>query len=217
MRKTFHEELKSLSSEIIQMGELVERAIDRAVKSLVKGDLDLAAEVIRGDDEIDHYKVDLEEQCTYIIARQCPVAKDLRLIHSILFISSHLERMGDLALNMAKTTKRTSEEESVPALLDLISEMGEQTKQVVRTSLEAFAKKDVALAKTLPKLDEPIDKLFKQFFKELAHTAVKRGPSLEWASNMVLASRYLERIADHSVDIGERVSYLVTGIFEEWD
>ena len=215
MRKTFQEELNSLRAEIRRMGELVEQAIDNAVKSLVNGDVALAAKVIAGDDAIDAINLGIEEQSMYVIARQCPVAGDLRLIHSILFISVHLERMGDLALNMAKTTRRTQEEESLPGLLALISEMGEQTKKVVRTSLEAFDQNDVELARTLPELDDPIDSLFKQFFKELAGAAVKKG-AFEWASNMVLASRYLERIADHAVDIGERVTYLVTGVMEEW-
>lgn len=210
MRKTFHEELKALRERILRMGELVEQAIDNAVKSLVSGDVALAAKVIAGDDEIDRINLGIEEQSMYIIARQCPVAGDLRLIHSIMFISVHLERMGDLALNMAKTTRRTQEEDSLPGLLSLISAMGEQTKKVVRTSLEAFNNNDVELARTLPELDDPIDNLFKQFFKELASAAAKKG-AFEWASNMVLASRYLERIADHAVDIGERVTYLVTG------
>lgn len=200
----------------MKMGDLVDQAIDNAVNSLVNGDVDLAAKVIAGDDEIDRINLYIEEQSMYVIARQCPVAGDLRLIHSILFISVHLERMGDLALNMAKTTRRTQEEESLPGLLALISKMGEKTKQVVRTSLEAFDKNDVALARTLPEMDDPIDQLFKLFFKELAATAAREG-AFEWASNMVLASRYLERIADHAVDIGERVTYLVTGVMEDWE
>lgn len=200
----------------MKMGDLVDQAIDNAVNSLVNGDVDLAAKVIAGDDEIDRINLSIEEQSMYVIARQCPVAGDLRLIHSILFISVHLERMGDLALNMAKTTRRTQEEESLPGLLALISKMGEKTKQVVRTSLEAFDKNDVALARTLPEMDDPIDQLFKLFFKELATAAAREG-AFEWASNMVLASRYLERIADHAVDIGERVTYLVTGVMEDWE
>ena len=214
MRKTFHEELRAQREEIRRMGELVELAIDNAVRSLVEGDVALAAQVIAGDDEIDRINLNIEEQSMYLIARQCPVAGDLRLIHSILFISIHLERMGDLALNMAKTTRRTQEDESLPGLLALISEMGELVKKVVQTSLEAFHNDDVELARTLPELDDPIDSLFKQFFKELASTASKKG-AFEWASNMVLASRYLERIADHAVDIGERVTYMVTGVMEE--
>ncbi|HEX21497.1 MAG TPA: phosphate signaling complex protein PhoU, partial [Actinobacteria bacterium] len=160
--------------------------------------------------------LEIEKESMYVIARQCPVAGDLRLVFSILFISIHLERMGDLSLNMAKIARRTNEEESLPRLLDLISKMGDQVRLVVKTSLEAFEKSDVELARTLPKLDDPIDDYFKTFFKELASVAAKKG-TFEWASNMVLASRYLERIADHAVDIGELITYLVTGVKEEWD
>ena len=215
MRRTFHEELKELKDEVVVVGQLVEASIENAVRSLVEGDLTLAAEVIAGDDEIDRRSLAAEEQCMSVVARQCPVARDLRLIFSILFISVHLERMGDLALNMAKTTKRTSAEESQPQLVELISEMGRQTQGIVQASLKAFADRDLELARALPLLDEPIDQLFKKFFKELAKASEVEN-FFEWASNMVLASRYLERIADHAVDIGERVSYLVTGKMEEW-
>lgn len=215
MRRTFHEELKDLKDEVVIIGQLVEKSIENAVRSLVDGDLRLAAEVIAGDDEIDRRALEAEEQCMSVVARQCPVARDLRLIFSMLFISVHLERMGDLALNMAKTTKRTSVEESQPELLELISEMGRQTQGIVHASLKAFVERDLQLARALPQLDEPIDQLFKRFFKELAKVSDVDN-FFEWASNMVLASRYLERIADHAVDIGERVSYLVTGKMEEW-
>ncbi|MDP1808352.1 MAG: phosphate signaling complex protein PhoU [Actinomycetota bacterium] len=215
MRRTFHEELKDLKDEVVVIGRLVETSIENAVNSLVTGDLGLAAEVIIGDDEIDRRALAAEEQCMSVVARQCPVARDLRLIFSILFISVHLERMGDLALNMAKTTKKTSTGESQPELLELISEMGRQTQGIVHASLKAFVDRDLELARALPQLDEPIDQLFKKFFKELAKVSDVEN-FFEWASNMVLASRFLERIADHAVDIGERVSYLVTGKMEEW-
>lgn len=215
MRRTFHEELKELKGEVVLIGRLVEQSIEDAVKALVEDNTELAADVIARDDEIDRRALAAEEQCMSVVARQCPVARDLRLIFSMLFISVHLERMGDLALNMAKTTKRTSAEESQPELLDLISEMGRQVQGIVHASIQAFVDKDLELARALPQLDEPIDQLFKRFFKELAKVS-EIEHFFDWASNMVLASRYLERIADHAVDIGERVSYLVTGKMEEW-
>jgi phosphate transport system protein len=215
VRQTFHQELRALKKEVAVIGRLVENSIEQAVKSLVKGDVDLAARVIAGDDEIDSRALAAEERCMSIVATQSPVARDLRLIFSIMFITVHLERMGDLAHNMAQTTTRLSDEESQPELLALISEMGRQTQGIVHASLKAFADKDLELARALPKLDEPIDQLFKRFFKKLAQLSNAEG-SFEAASNLVLTSRYLERIADHAVDIGERVSYLVTGKMEEW-
>jgi phosphate transport system protein len=215
VRQTFHQELKALKKEVAVIGRLVEQSIEQAVQSLVQGDLELAARVIAGDDEIDSRALAAEERCMSIVATQSPVARDLRLIFSIMFITVHLERMGDLAHNMAQTATRLSDEESQPELLALISEMGRQTQGIVHASLKAFADKDLELARALPKLDEPIDQLFKRFFKKLAQLSGVEG-SFEAASNLVLTSRYLERIADHAVDIGERVSYLVTGKMEEW-
>ena len=214
MRQIFHEELKDLKGEVLIIGHLVEQSIERAVEALVTNDLALADEVITGDDEIDKRALGAEEQCMSVVATQSPVARDLRLIFSLLFISIHLERMGDLAQNIAEMTKRLTKEDSQPELLALISEMGRQVQGIVHTGLKAFAEKDLELARVLPRLDEPIDALFKRFLKELAKVSDIEH-YFEWASNMVLASRYLERIADHAVDIGERVSYLVTGRLEE--
>ncbi len=214
MRQTFHEELKDLKDEVLIVGHLVEQAIEHAVEALVTNDPALADEVIIGDNEIDRRALAMEEQCMSVVATQSPVARDLRLIFSFLFISIHLERMGDLSQNIAEMAKRLSKEDSQPELLALISEMGRQVRGIVHTGLKAFAEKDLELARVLPRIDEPIDALFKRFFKELAKVSDIEH-YFEWASNMVLASRYLERIADHAVDIGERVSYLVTGKLEE--
>ena len=216
MRKTFHDELKDLQQQVLKMGKLVEKTIKDSVKALVEDNTSLADKVIKGDDKIDDLALSIEEQALAIQARQSPVAKDLRLIYSVLFIAIHLERMGDLALNIAKGVKRTSDEPKVKSLVDLLLKMGILTSKVVGESLKAFMLKDCKLARKLPVMDEPIDALFKDFLKELSHLSAK-GKSLDWASNMVLASRYLERIADHAVDIGERVCYLVTGEMKELD
>lgn len=216
MRKTFHQELKELRNEVLRMGGLVMQQIDDGVTSLVEGDAELVEKVIAGDDEIDRITMQVEEQGLALLARQAPVAVDLRLIQSLLFISVHLERMGDLALNIAKAARKTTvKSEGSAELLELISKMGGLAQEVVAASLDAFDRKDCALAHKLPEMDEPIDELFKLFFKELSKCVDEE--QMEWASNMVLASRYLERIADHAVDIGERVCYLVTGEFQELD
>lgn len=197
------------------MGELVTEQLDDGVKALVKADEKLVVKVIEGDDEIDRITVLVEEQGLALLARQAPVAVDLRLIQSLMFIAVHLERMGDLALNIAKAARKTTvKSEGSPELIALINKMGKKVHKVVDASLDAFDRKDCVLAQKLPEMDEPIDALFKQFFKELTKSTDEE--SLEWASNMVLASRYLERIADHAVDIGERVCYLVTGEFQEF-
>lgn len=214
-RKTFHEELKHLQSQVLEMGRLVERNVAKAVQSLVQNDVDLADAVIAGDDPIDNYYLDIEEQAIAVTATQCPVAKDLRLLISILLISVHLERMGDLSLNIAKATKRIAKVEENARLPELLSEMDKMTRQVVNSSLEAFEKKDIELAKKLPVMDEPIDALFKDFLKELSKHA--EDESLAAVSDMILASRYLERIADQAVDIGERICFMVSGEMKQLD
>jgi phosphate transport system protein len=124
----------------------------------------------------------------------------------------HLERMADLAVNIAKATKRTASRRGPQTLYDLIQAQGNLVYRVLDATMEAFEKKDLELARKLEELDEPIDHLYKQFFRELGR--LQDDDDIEWASSMVLAARYLERIADNAVDIGERIAYLVTGEFE---
>lgn len=216
MRTSFHEELKSLRGDVLTMGELTEDAIRGSVVALVEGKTDAAEAVIAGDDRIDAMNTAIEDGCLSVMATQCPVAGDLRLVHTLMFIASHLERMADLAVNIAKMAKRVPPEGAPGQLLELISEMGDKTSLVVHEGIEVFRNKDLELASRLPEMDEPIDLMFKVFFKELAKV-VSDEAAFEWAANIVLSSRYLERIADHAVDIAERVSYMVTGKPADWN
>jgi phosphate transport system protein len=214
-RKTFHDELKELQKSILEMGNLTLKAIRDAVNTVVNCDLKLADSVIDLDDSIDALNIGIEENALALIARQAPVAKDLRLCFSVIFIATHLERMADLAVNIARGAKRVCPTEGVSSLLKIIAEMGNLTDELVKACLKAFKERDLQLAESLGEMDEPIDDLFKKFFKELVKYA--EDESMEWFSNIVLAGRYLERIADHAVDIGERVTYLVTGQTKELD
>ena len=212
MREIFRAELRELRAETVSIGGLVVEASSKAVRALVEGDLDLAGEVVAGDDEIDRRTLGLEEHALEVIATQFPVAKDLRLLHSLTYIAIHMERMGDLSVNIAKAALRTAEVKGPQTLYDLIQAQGSLVHRVLEACMEALENRDVKLARKLPDMDEPIDHLFKQFFRELAR--LHDEEDIEWASSMVLAARYLERIADHAVDIGERIAYLVTGDFE---
>lgn len=216
MRKTFHEELKDLKREVIEVGYLVKEAVRMAMESLVKGDVSLAEKVMKNDDLIDRKVLEIEEKGVSLIATQCPVAKDLRLIHSIFLINIHLERMGDLAFNISRAV---SEMVNIPAegqeFVCLLKKMGEKVLQLVEVSLRAFETLDFQLVDQLTQLDEPVDSFFKDFFKLLAQQTGRL--SFEWASNCILVCRWLERIADHAVDIGERVIYLVSGKFVDLD
>jgi phosphate transport system protein len=179
------------------------------VTSLIAGDVEQAQAVIVGDDEIDRRCLAIEERVIETIATQFPVARDLRLLLSLTFIAMHLERMADLSVNIAKATRRTAGRKGPQTLYDLLQAQGNLVYRVLDATGEALATRDLDLARKLPELDEPIDHLYKQFFRELAR--LHEEEDIEWASSMVLASRYLERIADNAVDIGERIAYLITG------
>ncbi len=212
MREAFRQELKDLKAEVLSIGRAVTVITRDAVTSLIEGDVDLADRVVAGDSEIDRRTLQVEEHSLEIIATQFPVARDLRLLHSLTYIALHLERMADLGVNIARAAKRTADRRGPQTLYDLIQAQGNLVYRVLDATCEALEKNDLELARKLQDLDEPIDHLYKQFFRELAR--LQEEEDIEWASSMVLASRYLERIADNAVDIGERIAYLVTGEFE---
>lgn len=212
MRETFQAELEDLRTEVVSIARIVCQMSAESVDALVMGDTEKAENVIAGDDEIDRRTLGLEEHALEVIATQFPVAKDLRLLHSLTYIAIHLERMGDLAVNIAKAARRTADTSGPQTLYDLIQAQGNLMHRVFESCIEALETNDVEIARKLPEMDEPIDHLFKQFFRELAR--LHEENEIEFASSMVLAARYLERIADHAVDIGERINYMVTGDFE---
>lgn len=212
MREGFRQELKDLKAEVHNIGKDVTEMTQKSVTSLVEGDVDLAQEVIDFDDQMDTRCLGIEEHALEVIATQSPVARDLRLLYSLTYMAWHLERMADLAVNISKAAKRTAGRKGPQTLYDLIKAQGNLVHRVLDATMEAFEKSDLELARKLEDLDEPIDHLYKQFFRELGR--LQDEDDIEWASSMVLASRYLERIADNAVDIGERIAYLVTGEFD---
>ena len=212
MRENFRQELRDLKVSVLDIGRSIVDVTKQAVKALVDGDVELAEQVIANDDDIDIRCLAIEEHSLEIIATQFPVARDLRLLHSLGYIAMHFERMGDLGVNISKAARRTASRRGPQTLYDLIQAQGNLVHRVLEAMLEALEKNDLELARKLQDLDEPIDHLFKQFFRELAR--LQEEEDIEWASSMVLASRYLERIADHAVDIGDRITYMVTGQFE---
>ena len=209
MRESFRQDLRDLKMEVLLIGRIVLGSTKLAVSALVEGDLEKVEKVFTTEDEIDRRCLGVEERSLEIIATQFPVARDLRLIHSLTYIAFHMERMGDLAVNVAKAAKRTASRKGPQTLYDLIQAQGNLVYRVLDATREALENRDLELACKLPELDEPIDHLYKQFFRELGR--LTNEEDIEWASQMVLASRYLERIADNSVDIGERIAYLITG------
>ncbi len=212
MRESFRQDLKDLKMETLLIGRIILSSTKDAVRALVEGDMDLVEKVLETEDEVDRRCLGVEERSLEIIATQFPVARDLRLIHSLTYMAMHMERMGDLDVNLAKAARRTANRRGPQTLYDLIQAQGNLVYRVLEAMIDALDRYDLELARKLPELDEPIDHLYKQFFRELARLTDE--DEIEWASSMVMASRYLERIADNAVDIGERITYLVTGDFD---
>ncbi len=209
LRKSFHEELDEIQRNVLTMGRITRQAIENAVKVVVDCDVVLADEVIAIDDKVDKLNYDIEEHTMLIIARQAPVASDLRLCWTTMYIALHLERMADLAVNMAKGVKRVCPVGVVAEVIEHMDAMGQQTLVLVDTCLKAFDEKNLEIAGKLIEMDDVIDRMHKSIFDQLSK--YQSNESIEWIGSILLASRYLERIADHCVDIAERINYLVTG------
>ena len=214
MRVTLQEELDQLEATLQEEAELVIRALRGALRALVEHDLELADEVIAFDDEVDARYFSVEEGIQSLLARQTPVAVDLRLALAVLHVNLHLERMADYCVTVAKLVK-LAPETADPRLIEGFEEMGQRAEEMTRVALASFAERDLERAESLVDLDELIDRANRrvvQHVLELGTTPELR----EWGLRMLLASRCLERIGDHAVDIGERTAFLVTGEFREF-
>jgi len=209
VRITFEQRLADLEAKLLQMGRLFEGQFDRTLRALADSDTTLADQVIREDEQLDRIYIDIEEEILRTLALEAPVAKDLRLVAGVLHVNLHIERMGDLCVNMARFIKLTASYPPAPQIRATLREMGEHAQTLVSAALACFAERDVELAERLPLMDQPLDELNERIFGEIEQ--VSGEPGLEWASRMVLVARYLERIGDHGVDIGEQVVFIVTG------
>ena len=214
-RVHFHEELEALELDMLGMGELVERAVRRSVSALVHHDDELSKEVVDGDDEVDNMYLSVEERTLHVLALQTPVATDLRLLSAILHTNLHLERIGDMAVNIAKIAHSVLDLPSSQTIMSHLQEMGDIVRPMVRTSMEAFGRRDLELCLRLHEMDDPVDRLNLGMYKEVAALA-EDAPSLNWGLRMLLVARQLERVGDHAVDIGEQVGFLLTGEFREF-
>lgn len=204
--------LSDLQQELIRMGSMVEESIHLAVESLAKQDFKLAQSVIDGDDKIDELTFKIEEDCIRLIALQSPIAKDLRIITTVLKMITDLERIADHATNIAEITIRIANEPLIKPLID-IPKMSVMVEAMVRDSLKAFVDRDIELARATCLKDDQIDRLYESLLNELTGFILAGGESHRavQAMNLLFTARYLERVGDHATNIGERVIYLVTG------
>ena len=215
MRATFQQELDQLEAALQDEGALVLRSLRAALDALERQDIDLANKVISSDDEVDGAYFAIEEGIQELLARQTPVAVDLRLVLAMLKVNLHLERAADYCVTVAKLTKLAHALAGDPKLIDGVEEMGRQAGEMIELALASFRDRDVHTAEHLVELDEQIDtanrRLVHQVLDVSAHPEVR-----EWGLRMILVSRCLERIGDHAVDIGEQTAFLVTGEFREF-
>lgn len=209
-RQSFDLELDSLHHGIIRMGSRVEEQIDNCINALIKHDAILAKQVIDDDDIIDSMETDIEEKCIKLIARQQPLAIDLRKIFTAIKIVTDLERIADHAVDIAKITILLKDEEYIKPLID-IPRMADIVQEMIKVSLDAYVRLDPKLAEEITERDDEIDDIYKQVFRELLQYMVEDASTIRQATQFLFVCKFLERIADHVTNICEWTVYLVTG------
>jgi phosphate transport system protein len=215
-RVAFQEELRELETRALEGLDMVVSSLERVMEALQHQDVELAEMVVEDDDRIDGRYLEVHQGILSLLARQAPVATDLRLVAALLDVIKHVERMGDQCVNIAKVIPLTGHEPpSDQAILETIGEMGRHAASLVEQSKRAFAGRNVELAQDLVARDESINRLQREIFR----LAIEVGDDVdtrEWAMTMLLVARAVERIGDNAVDIGEQTAFVVTGLFREF-
>ncbi|MEU6346824.1 phosphate signaling complex protein PhoU [Streptomyces sp. NPDC046977] len=210
MRDAYHEELNSIGTDLVDMAQLVSSAMRRATTALLDADLALAQGVIEGDEQVNALQHALENRAIDLLARQQPVATDLRIVVTSLRMSADLERSGDLAKHVAKLAQLRAPGRAIPDdLNDTIGEMGELAQRLMNQAADVLVSRDVDRALAMERDDDHMDTLHRTLFQHLLDKHWKHG--VETAVDVTLAGRYYERFADHAVAVANRVVYLVTG------
>ena len=212
IRSVFQDELDGVSQSLVDLTDMVALSIAKATESILNCDLKLAEEVIASDDTIDDFQHALDARIIDIIARQQPVASDLRALVTALRMSADLERMGDMSHHVAKITRFRHPDAAIPTeLISTFKQMGEAAEKIARKTGSVIASRDTEVALQVEKDDDEMDKLHRDLIGTLVHPNWKHG--VEVAIDLTLLGRYYERYADHAVSVARRVYYLVTGKF----
>lgn len=213
MRNAFHEDLDRISDQLVEMTRLAGSAMSRATTALLDADVSLAESVIEADKEIDARREMIDNFSIDLLARQNPVATDLRTVVTAMRMSADLERMGDLARHVAKVARLRYPESAVPAdIRSTIVEMGQVAERIVAKAGSVIASKDVEEARNLEREDDAMDDLHRALFSRMVDGHWPHGT--QSAVDITLLARYYERFADHAVSVARRVTFLVTGEFE---
>jgi len=210
MLRHFDEELSALKGKILRMGGLVEEQIAGALRSLTERNADLAVQIIENDQRVNTLDVEVDEECLRLLALHQPTAGDLRFITTAMKISTELERMSDLAENIAERVIELNEEPQLKPYID-IPRMANWTMRMVKESLDAFVNRDVTMARKVCADDDFVDDLTEQLFRELVSFMLENPKTITRAIRLTFVGKYIERIADHATNVAELVVYLVEG------
>lgn len=216
MRNSFDMQLRKLNNELIEMGSLIETAIARAYKGLINQNIEIAKENVEFDREIDQKEKEVENICLKLLLQQQPVASDLRLISSAIKMITDMERIGDQAADISELTILMAKTQYIKRL-DHIEQMAKATIEMVTTSVDAFVKRDLELARSVFARDDIVDNLFvtiKNDLIELIREDVNNG---EQAIDLIMVAKYFERIGDHAVNLADWVIFSILGHHEEYD
>lgn len=210
MRNRFDRQLSTLNDELIEMGSMIEKSIETAIKALVNQDVDLARHAIEADEEIDRQERIIEDLCLKLLLQQQPVAKDLRLISSALKMITDMERIGDHASDISEITIALADQPYIKKL-EHIQQMAKETMIMLVGSIEAFVDKDLEKANEVIKRDDVVDDLFDKVKKELIQMIHENADKGEQAADLLMVAKYMEWIGDHATNISEWVIFSITG------
>lgn len=214
MRNRFDRQLKELNNEMIDMGAMIEAAIEKAVSALVNQDVEKAKEAVKGDDVINHQEKNIENLCLKLLLQQQPVARDLRQISAALKMVTDMERIGDHAADISEITIALASQPYVKKL-EHIQEMAKETMQMIVKAVDAFVEKDKEKAIAVMQQDDVVDDLFDTVKKELIGLIHENPENGEQAADLLMVAKYFERIGDHATNISEWVVFSITGIHKE--
>jgi phosphate transport system protein len=213
-RQSFHEDLKALEQDLIQMASLAERNLTGAVESLSRLDVELARQVIASDDEVDNLDHEIEQHCLRILALQQPMAKDLRTVGTVMKAITDIERIGDLAVDIAKITLKVNAILGDAKAIDLLR-LAVPVRRMLRDSIEAFVKRDLDTVSQVILADDEVDAIFRELRGQLHEIMQSQPERVVEASWLLQAIIHLERVADHATNIAERVYFMETGKVED--
>lgn len=210
MRIEFEKQLVTLNNELIEMGSMIERSIEKAIHALVNKDVDIARDAIEADSDIDHQEKRIESLCLKLLLQQQPVAKDLRTVSSALKMITDMERIGDHAADISEITISMAQGQK-EIDFDLIQKMAKETTVMLVGSVDAFVNKDIEQAYRVIEQDDIVDDLFLQVKRKLVEVICEDAENGEPATDILMIAKYFERIGDHAVNISEWVIFSITG------